>query len=251
MNTAKQQDADQRRLWLDESQLRYHVDQFERPYRSTVHLGRFLAGLDLHGGEALDIACGAGSNIYYLSRVMPGFHWTGVDIAGDMLFPITREKFADANIDATLISGDLFDLDQLLPYHQFDLVLSTQTLSWLPDHERALVQALRVTRGWLVVSSLFTDLDVDTECMVYDHTIVPELPPYHMNVYSLNRTRAFCESHGCHEFRSQPFDIDIDLPRPTSGGLGTYTERTADGRRLQFSGPVHLPWRFVAARMGD
>ena len=251
MNTAKQQDADQRRLWLDESQLRYHVDQFERPYRSTVHLGRFLAGLPLRGGEALDIACGAGSNIYHLSHVVPGFHWTGVDLAGDMLFPIARERFANAKLDVTLVSADLFELDRVLARQRFDLVISTQTLSWLPDHERALCQALRVTRGWLVMSSLFTELDVDTECLVYDHTTVPELPPYHMNVYSLNRMRALCESHGCHEFRSEPFDIDIDLPRPASGGLGTYTERTADGRRLQFSGPVHLPWRFIAARMGD
>lgn len=251
MTTAKWQDAEQHRLWLDESQLQYHVAQFERPYRSTVHLGRFLSGLRLHGGEALDIACGAGSNIYHLSRIMPGFHWTGVDLAGDMLFPIAREKFADANLDVTLVSGDLFELDQILARQRFDLVISTQTLSWLPDHERALFQALRVTRGWLVVSSLFTELDVDTECLVYDHAIVPELPPYHMNVYSLNRMRSFCERHGCQEFLSEPFDIDIDLPRPASGGLGTYTERLADGRRLQFTGPVHLPWRFVAARMGD
>jgi SAM-dependent methyltransferase len=251
VNTAKRQDAEQRRLWLDESQLRYHVDQFERPYRSTVHFGRFLASLPLHGGEALDIACGAGSNIYYLSHVIPGFHWTGVDIAGDMLFPIAREKFADANLDVTLVSGDLYELDRLLARQRFDLVISTQTLSWLPDHERALCQALCVTRGWLAMSSLFSEADVDTECLVYDHTIVPELPPYHMNVYSLNRMRAFCEGHGGREFRSEPFDIDIDLPRPASGGLGSYTERLADGRRLQFTGPVHLPWRFVAARMGD
>lgn len=251
MYTAKRQDAEQRRLWLDESQMRYHVDQFERPYRSTVHLGRFLAGLPLHDGEALDIACGAGSNIFHLSHVIPGFNWTGVDLAGDMLFPIAREKFDDANLDVTLVSGDLFELDRLLPHQRYDLVISTQTLSWLPDHERALCQALRVTRGWLVLSSLFTEADVDTECLVYDHSIVPELPPYHMNVYSLNRTRTFCEGHGCHEFRSEAFDIDIDLPRPQSGGLGTYTEQLADGRRLQFSGPVHLPWRFIAARMGD
>ena len=251
MYSAKRQDAEQRRLWLDESQVRYHVDQFERPYRSTVHLGRFLSGLPLHGGEALDIGCGAGSNIYYLSRVLPGFHWTGVDLAGDMLFPIAREKFAGADIDPTLISGDLFELDRVLPQQRFDLVISTQTLSWVPDHERALCQALDVTRGWLVVSSLFTEADVDTDCLVYDHTVVPELPPYHMNVYSLKRTRALCDEHGCREFRSAPFDIDIDLPPPASGGLGTYTERLADGRRLQFSGPVYLPWKFIAARMGD
>lgn len=249
--TTSTQGADQRRLWLDESQLRYHLRQFDEPYRSTVHLTRFLSSLPLHGGEALDVGCGAGANMYHLSVAFPAFHWTGVDYAGDLLFPVGRAQFARAGLDVTLLQGDLFELGHVVAGRRYDLVLSVQTLSWLPNHVQALEQALAVTRGWLVITSLFSDGDVDSECLVYDHTIMPELPPYHINVYSLPRIRAFCEGRGCREFRSADFAIDVDLPAPETGGLGTYTRCLDDGCRIQFTGPVYLPWKFVAVRMGD
>jgi len=253
METETRISEDEKKLWTDESQLAYHTRQFDRPYRSTVHLDTFLSRLSLRGGEALDVACGAGANIMYLSRSLRGFRWTGLDLAGDMLFPVAREHFAEAGLDVSLVTGDLFDLDQALGGRSYDLVMLLQTLSWLPDHERALAQLLGATKpgGWLVLSALFAEADVDTECLVYDHAVVPELPPYHINVYSLRRIRAFCEMHGCREFRAQPFDIDIDLPRPDSGGLGTFTQTMQSGRRMQFTGPVYLPWMFVAARMGE
>ena len=42
----------------------------------------------------------------------------------------------------------------------------------------------------------------------------------------------------------------VDLPKPEHGGMGTYTETTASGRRIQLSGPLLLPWKFIALRLG-
>ena len=45
------------------------------------------------------------------------------------------------------------------------------------------------------------------------------------------------------------FEIELDLSGPVEGGLGTYTRKLEDGRRLQFSGALWLPWKFVAIRL--
>ena len=65
----------------------------------------------------------------------------------------------------------------------------------------------------------------------------------HYNVYSLPRFIKYCRDLGCSKVVTEPFEIDIDLPRPErSGGMGTYTQQLADGHRLQLSGPLHMPW---------
>lgn len=233
--------------------LDYHTRQFDREYRSTVHLARFIRSLPgLQVGDALDVACGAGANIYHLSRGLPGYRWTGLDISGSVVFPLGRPTLAAAGLDVTLVEGDFFRLDEIFAGRRFDLVLSLQTLLVIPRYEEALEQLLAVSNGWLVISSLFTDFQIDVRVEAYDYTWPADCQgPFYYSVYSLTRFRGFCESHGCREFVSQDFEIDIDLPRPASGGLRTYTERLADGRRLQFTGPIHNPWKFVAVRTGS
>lgn len=239
----------QQQLWMDASQFPYHERQLATPYRSTVHLGRFMRSLPLRGGQALDVGCGAGANMLYLSEHLPGFEWTGLDIVGGALFDMGRMRFAARGREATFVQGDLYKLGRIFP-DGFELVLSTQTLSWLPEWEPALDQMLDVTRGWLVLSSLFTDFDVDVQSEVKDHTTSVELAPYYVHVFSLRRFEERCRARGCQDFIARDFDIDADLPVPASGGLGTYTRQLREGRRLQFTGPLYQPWKFVAVRMG-
>jgi ubiquinone/menaquinone biosynthesis C-methylase UbiE len=231
----------------------YHMRQFDAPYRSTVHLARFM-GLLLKSaaGEALDVGCGAGANIHYLSRELPGYRWTGVDIAGDALFSHGRERLASAGCEARLLTGDFYRLTELLPARQFDLVLSLQTLQVIECYEPALEQLLKMTRGWLFVTGLFCESQVDALIQVKDYTWPDELKSaYFYNIYSLPRFQSFCEARGAREVLTQDFQMDVDLPKPAAGGLGTYTELLADGRRLQFTGPIFQPWKFIAVRMGD
>lgn len=188
---------------------------------------------------------------FYLSQQFHDCHWTGIDIAGEMLFPFGREKFREHNIDVTLIEGDFYKLTELFLDQKFDVVFSIQTLLTLPYWKRALEQLLAVTRGWLFISSLFTDHDVDAITKLRDYTWPARCQTSHSNVYGLQRFRKFCEARGCREFVSQDFELDIDLQPPELGGAGTYTRTLADGRRLQFTGPIFQLWKFLAIRMGD
>lgn len=239
------------RHWTQRGIVPYHERQLEAPYRSTVHLADVIARrCGAFGGSAIDVGCGAGANILYLGERFPGLEWTGVDIAGEMLFPLARTHLERAGRDVELITGDFHHLRDLVGGRAFDLVLSIQTLSFLPEYERALDELLAVTRGWLVVSSLFTEFDVDVRTTATDYTAPPgSRGPHHYNIIALQRFRAFCESRGCRAFHVEDFEIDVDLPRRGTG-LGTYTRRTDDGHRLQFSGPMPMPWKVVAVRMG-
>jgi SAM-dependent methyltransferase len=226
----------------------YHSRQFQEPYRSTVHLARFLKQLDLPpNADVLDVGCGAGSTMLHLSREFPGFRWTGVDYAGELLFPIGRRYIDTETMPINLITGDLFKLRDLFPDRPFDIVMSIQTLTFLPDYRLALEQHLGVTGHWLIVTSLFTDFDIDAKIEVTDFTREDGVrEPEYFNVYSLRQFQAFCAARGFERVISADFEIDIDLAPPASAGRGTYTRRLEDGRRLQFSGPVALPWKFVA-----
>jgi len=241
----------QTRIWKDEDRRPYHVRQFATPYRSTVHLARFIKSLAPSRGDALDVACGAGANIFHLSRMLEGYRWSGVDIAGEEFFQIGLDQFKSVGLDVTLVEGDFYRLTDLFPGRKFELVLSIQTLLGIPGYEAALDQLLAVTGGWLILSSLFTDFPVDVMSEVMDYGRPPDCQgPFYYNVYSLERFRSQCEARGCRAFASQDFEIDVDLPRPTKYGMTTYTEALPNGRRLQFSGPLLQPWKFVGVRMG-
>jgi SAM-dependent methyltransferase len=248
-------DATQITKWekIAQQDIDYHRRQFAQTYRSTSYFGEFIQSLIRSTqGEALDVACGAGANIFHLAQTVPGFHWSGVDIAGEVLFPIGRPFFRSKGIEADLKVGDFYKLGEYFGGKTFDLVLAIQTLLALETYDALLDQMLSMTRGWLFVSSMFTDFDVDVNIEVTDYTWPEDCPnPGNYNVYSLTRFRKACEARGCKEFVSRDFVIDVDLPPPENRGLGTYTRKLEDGQRLQFTGPIFLPWKFVGVRMGE
>lgn len=240
-------------FWRNPDHAAYHTRQFEQVYRSTVFLTDFLRDtVRRPEGEALDVACGAGANIFHLSRAFPSYRWTGVDLAGDVTFPLGRPRLREAGLEVELIQGDFNRLSELVNGRRFDLVLCLQTLLGVRRFEPALQQLLTVTRGWLVVSSLFSEFDVDVFTEAVDYSRASDAQRgWRFNVYSLRRFSDLCRARGAREIVDRGFDIDIDLPPPATAGLNTYTEKREDGRRMQFTGPIFQPWRFVAVRMGD
>jgi SAM-dependent methyltransferase len=248
-------DATQIAQWnkIAQQDFDYHQRQFAKPYRSTSYLGDFIQSLiGPTQGEALDVGCGAGAIIFHLAQIVPGFHWSGVEIAGEVLFPIGRPFFRSKGLEVDLKVGDFYKLEDYFGGKKFDLVLANHTFLSLPTYAAHLDQLLSMTDGWLFVSSLFTDFNVDVNIEVTDYTWPEDCPnPGSYNVYSLSRFRKACEAKGCKQFVSRDFVIDIDLQPPESRGLGTYTRKLEDGQRLQFTGPIFLPWKVVGVRMGD
>lgn len=67
------------------------------------------------------------------------------------------------------------------------------------------------------------------------------------NIYSLSRVQKCFKEQGYSNFKFIKFEIDIDLPRPDTMDIGTYTINTEDGKRIQISGGLMMPWYFVVA----
>jgi len=73
-----------------------------------------------------------------------------------------------------------------------------------------------------------------------------ELKDHPIPVAGSDHSISYCNVYALKQ-RFKRFDIDIDLPKGSHGGLGTYTELLADGRRLHISGPIMLSWYFILA----
>jgi trans-aconitate methyltransferase len=216
----------------------YHARQYQTPYRSTVALHAWLKSLDCfrERERIVDICCGMGGPMAYFAAQEPHCSFFGIDRDADLVAK------ADLPENARIEQGDLYELENYRG--KFDGILNLQTLSWLPDVEKPLCALCELTPKWIALTSLFYDGPLNTIIQV---TESDSGKTHNYNVYSIPLVRNILASYGFTEFISTQFEIDVDLP-PTTNLMGTYTEKLADGRRLQFSGPLLMPWHFVYAR---
>jgi SAM-dependent methyltransferase len=230
----------------------WHTDQYAEPKRSTLALRAFtvrtLGATARRPLLALDAGCGAGANMAHLAAALPEAHWTGVDLDPENVAAGRRQLPAER---FTVERGDIHRLAETYGPKRFDVCFSIMVLSWIEDYERALSEMLTVTKGWVFLLNLFAQTDVDAFVNIVGRHAGPQQGyDEHYNVYSLPRFEAFAREHGARELIAEPFDIDVDLPKPDAArGMGTWTERLESGRRLQFSGPLWMPWWLVALRL--
>jgi SAM-dependent methyltransferase len=192
----------------------------------------------------LDACCGLGQIANMLTEISPRSTVFAVE-QNDYLVAEAREIWA-RNRRIRFEVGDLLRMPETHP-KQFDVTVNWKTLSWLPHYAPMMEALIGVTKGSLFISSLFYDDDIDFEVRVREYVKekAADGPNAFYNVYSLPRFEKFCLQHGAASVIAHRFDIGIDLPRPSPGYMGTYTERLADGRRIQISGAVVMSWRII------
>lgn len=239
--------------YLSEKSYHYHESQYQKPKRSTIALCdfvmRILPSKD-NSYDAIDVGCGGGANIYYLSKILPKTKWVGLDFA-DKYFMLAKQ-YSPLYEKIDFIQGDFYKIREHFPKKSFDISFSIQTLSWLPDYEDAIEEMMSVTKKWIFVTSLFSDFNVDVFSNVFEYNndwSTKKDSPYNYNIYSFGKFKDFCMDHGAKEVIAEDFVIDTDLPIPDSMQMGTYTIKDIDEQRLQFSGPLNMPWKMIAIKM--
>ena len=106
---------------------------------------------------------------------------------------------------------------------RFDGIITCATLSWLPDFRQAAEKIAQFSPQWIAATSLFYDGPIDCIVETRDYSRPLEIGPCttkFYNIYSLERTRNIFAELGYPEFEAVPFEIDIDLARPVSRGMG-------------------------------
>ena len=240
--------------WIDKGKVRtdYHERQFREPYRGTVSVCNWLEKLGFINSDSrltiLDLCSGMGANIYYMSKRYPHSTFLGVDINPD--FVKKGNNFFQNNgiKNCRLEVGDIYDLNAKY-IGNFHGVISFQTLSWLPEFRSPIDVMTKLAPRWIAITSLFYDgqASCTVEVTEYDDSLEPHRN-YFSNIYSLPIVMKYLKSMGYVDPQVKSYEIDIDLPKPNKNIMGTYTEKLESGHKLQISGPLLMPWYFIAAR---
>lgn len=225
---------------LDSKSLSYHSIQWGSTKRSTIHFSEFIKSEIQSSHNIIDLGCGSGSSTYYVSNLNPNCNFIGIDFNLELI-NIGNNIIKDRKIKhLQLLQDDIYNLNE---YIGIDGVISLQTLSWLPDFKEPLVQIMtKLKPKWMCFSSLFYEGEISIKTEVYEHK---RRRATHYNVYSIPIIDKFINQYGYRVETYSPFKIDIDLKRPDDNDLmGTYT-KTFEKERIQFSGPLLMPWYFV------
>ncbi len=234
--------ADQKRL------TEYFEAQWETPYQSTIQFNKWLSEtINFQPGQRyLDLGCGMGSNAYYLSQNHEESLFEGIDIDVDLVNQgnqlIQKKRIENVNLS----QDDWFNLRKE-HINRYSGIVSLQTLMMFKEFQSPINRVIDLNPDWFAISSLFFDGDIETATLIKDYTY-DEPKEYYYSTFSIARIQELCAQRGYPYFSHTPFEIEIDLERKTGWtGMGTYTERLDDGRKLQISGPLLMNWRFIIA----
>ena len=222
----------------------YHIAQWKESKRSTVQFGAFVDARAKVSRRILDLGCGAGAATSQLANSYPQTEFVGIDISPKLIGIANVLSAARGLPNVAFVIDNWLDLKR---YTAVDGVVSLQTLSWLSEFEAPLQQIFdKISPSWIALSSLFYEGDISCNVEVDEHASNKR---FFYNVYSLPAVSRFIEQFGYRIAETRPFEIDIDLPRPTDRDtMGTYTVRTAESgapKRLQISGPLLMNWHYV------
>ena len=112
-----------------------------------------LARLDLRGDEsAMDVGCGTGRLTAELLERLPRGHVIALDRSRNMLTKaeeVLKPRFGD---QISYVEADLNTIEPGEVAQDLDLVFSTATFHWVPDHDRLFrwIHSVLKPHGWLV-----------------------------------------------------------------------------------------------------
>lgn len=238
--------------WLEISD-DYHERQWEKPYSSTIKFCDWLESLHVlnqnDSGKLLDVCCGAGANLYYMRKRYPKYIYKGIDINRDLIDWGNNKLREKAMTNVVLEVADLYEVP-LGFKDEFDGIVMYQTLLGLPDYKAPIEKLISLNPRWIGLTSILYDGEVNSKIEIQDYT----KPIYgklfresFYNIYSIRLIKELFDQHGYYKILFTPFEIDFDLPKPNHKGMGTYTERLENGRRIQISGPILMSWYFLLA----
>jgi ubiquinone/menaquinone biosynthesis C-methylase UbiE len=228
----------------------FHIDGMKKYVAQKQELDKLLFSLlnpileKEQNFKLLDVCCGIGHLIYFLSEMFPQGKFHGVD---QTPFLIEEAKQLCAERDgASFEVKDAYDLGKEFE-KAYDVSINWKTVSWLPYYEDMIKALVHSTKKHIFLSSMFYNGDIDfiTQVREFQSEKGEDEFNHYYNVYSLPRFEKFVKSLGAKHVEAVDFDIGIDLEKPDVNRMGTYTEELTSGKKLQISGAVLMSWKII------
>jgi ubiquinone/menaquinone biosynthesis C-methylase UbiE len=226
--------------------LQRDTDGYFKKYIEKSEQQKFLEGLlgpkKMGHFKIADVACGGGTLSYHLKSFFPNSDFHLYDYY-DNILSIAKEINKDNDFHYGI--GNIYQMEVV--DNMFDYTFCWQTLSWIDEPQKALIELIRITKngGKIYLSSLFNiDHDVDIYSKLYDNTreAGEQGIGASYNTYAYNTIRKWI----CGKIKNvtmHKFEMGIDLPKPATKWVGTYTRQIKEtGERLQISAGLLMNW---------
>lgn len=215
----------------------YHLKQYEVPYRSTVSFIDFIRK-SINTEEAssvIDVGCGGGANVFWMTEQLPEFQFTGVDIDEQAI-----ELASDKNPKHQFQVSDFTKVTEEFEPESYDYVFASQFIITTDfDLYFFLEKAKHLGKKGIFLTGLFSEGYIEQFNKCFDSEANWE---FEYKIYSLPKMADWLKEKYNAEVTFEPFEIDMDIPKPKDIRFGTYTEKLESGKRLQISGYMVMPW---------
>tara|TARA_Y100001972_G_scaffold125563_1_gene177030 strand:+ start:11066 stop:11803 length:738 start_codon:yes stop_codon:yes gene_type:complete len=231
----------------DEMTTDFNNRQYDEMYRSTSFIIDSLCHIlpvD-RTYNVIDVGTGAGANLYYIAKEYQNHNFIGVDF-NDHYLQQAEDRHRELGLKNTKFrSLDIFDPGAETDFGDIgcDVIGSSQVLNII-EFERGkqfIGNCFNNAKVGVFFHSLFTERPLDYDVKIHDHTVDAIVS---MNIYSIFTMNKLADQCGFHLKYNKEFEIDVDLPNKFEG-RGTYTTKTSDDKRMQFTDVLYCPWRFL------
>ena len=234
----------------------YSLKQHKKIYGNTVSFLKFIDKyINLNYQNIIDLACGAGANTIFLAEKYCSSLFLGIDY-DKSLIQIANKFKKSKNLSNIKFKKD--DWKNINSYKKFKIykkinkknlpgIISFQSVSFLDMPVEEIFKNFNKKKfQFLAFSSLFYEGKVDYKIYVNDFS-KSEFTQGWYNIYSIHTLKKILIKKGYKYFKFQKFYINYDLPVPKHGGMQSYTVKSYNGKRILFSGALHLPYSFFLA----
>jgi SAM-dependent methyltransferase len=233
----------------------YSLKQYNKIYGSTLKFIKFLEKyIDLNKKNLIDLACGGGANTIYLAKKYPQSSFLGIDYDRNLIKLGNKLKKNLSNIKFKIDNWN-----NVGPYKSFigsnkkinstgGGIICFQSLTCLDMQlEEILKNFKKKNFPFVAFSSLFYEGKCDYKIYVKDFSQASEFKEGWYNIYSTYTMKNILKKKGYKNFKFSKYNIQYNLPKPKHSGMQSYTIKNNSGKRIIFSGALHLPYAFFLA----
>ena len=176
---------------------------------------------------------------HFFSKKFPETFFHGIDINPKYISIAESNKLPNTTFSVSDISNLRFN------ENYFHGIICLQTLSWMKNYKKPFLNMFKIYPKWILITSLFYNGPVEAEIVIKDYSRKMGNKEYrksYYNIYSIDEVETYAKKFRYYLDKCEPFIFPYDLPKPVEKGMGTYTERLADTKRIQISEPLLMPW---------